>query len=424
MAEMASGGATIAPSANAAARGRPGMTPTLTTATTAVVNRTRPTDRSAIGLRYRLKSPTGVSHAAPNSSGGRNTVSTSSGCDLDMVEGRHQGQCQTGYHQQHRPGHVESAGDAHDHPDHDHQHQDEDETGHPPMVGDRPVDVWVGAGVGTLRRMTQEQDGRERWALVLGASSGFGGAVSKGWARAGFNIVGVHLDLRGTIAIADAVRDAIATTGVQVVFHNVNAADDEKRTAVVAAISALFAGASGRRRRALRRRLPALTGVRHHPAATSPIEEGGRELSRKQLEMTADVMAHSLLYWVRDLFHAGLFGHGSRLYAMTSEGATLAVPTYGAVSVAKAALEAHVRQLALELMPHGITVNAIRAGVTDTPALHRIPNWEHLLAEAQHRNPSGRVDAARGRRGRARGTRVAAHPLDDRQRHWVSTVAR
>ncbi len=119
--------------------------------------------------------------------------------------------------------------------------------------------------------------------------------------------------------------------------------------------------------------------------------EGLRELSRKQLEMTADVMAHSLVYWVRDMFHAGLFGQGSRLYAMTSEGATLAVPTYGAVSAAKAALEAHIRQLALELMPHGITVNGIRAGVTDTPAVHLIPNWEHLLAEAEHRNPSGRI---------------------------------
>jgi NAD(P)-dependent dehydrogenase (short-subunit alcohol dehydrogenase family) len=42
-------------------------------------------------------------------------------------------------------------------------------------------------------------------------------------------------------------------------------------------------------------------------------------------------------------------------------------------------------------MPHGITVNAIRAGVTDTPALHRIPNWEHLLAEAQRRNPGIRT---------------------------------
>ncbi len=233
-------------------------------------------------------------------------------------------------------------------------------------------------------------DGRERWALVLGASSGFGGAASTAWARAGYHILGVHLDLRGTIAAANAVRDEIAATGVEVVFHNINAADDEKRAGVVAAIGELFA-----ERRAAGRE-PYIGAFLHSLAfgATLPYistDEGGRELSRKQLEMTADVMAHSLLYWVRDLFHAGLFGVGSRLYAMTSEGATLAVPTYGAVSAAKAALEAHIRQLALELMPHGITVNGIRAGVTDTPALHRIPDWEHLLGEALRRNPGGRV---------------------------------
>jgi NAD(P)-dependent dehydrogenase (short-subunit alcohol dehydrogenase family) len=237
--------------------------------------------------------------------------------------------------------------------------------------------------------MTVHDDPRERWALVLGASSGFGGAAATAWARAGFNILGVHLDLRGTIAAADAVRETIAASGAQVVFHNVNAADDEKRASVVAAISELFA----ERRRAGEE--PYIGAMLHSLAfgATLPYiaEDGGRELSRKQLEMTSDVMAHSMLYWVRDLFQAGLLGRGSRLFAMTSEGATLAVPTYGAVSAAKAALEAHVRQLALELMPHGITVNAIRAGVTDTPALHRIPNWEHLLGEAHRRNPAGRV---------------------------------
>jgi enoyl-[acyl-carrier-protein] reductase (NADH) len=76
---------------------------------------------------------------------------------------------------------------------------------------------------------------------------------------------------------------------------------------------------------------------------------------------------------------------------MSSEGATLAVPTYGAVSAAKAALEAHVRQLALELAHAGITVNAIRAGVTDTPALRRIPGWEQLVQAAQARNPQRRL---------------------------------
>jgi enoyl-[acyl-carrier-protein] reductase (NADH) len=109
------------------------------------------------------------------------------------------------------------------------------------------------------------------------------------------------------------------------------------------------------------------------------------------MEMTADVMAHSLLYWTRDLYHAGLLGRGSRIFAMSSEGAVLAVPTYGAVSSAKAALEAHVRQLALELAHAGITVNAIRAGVTDTPALRRIKGWEQLVQAAETRNPQGRL---------------------------------
>jgi enoyl-[acyl-carrier-protein] reductase (NADH) len=76
---------------------------------------------------------------------------------------------------------------------------------------------------------------------------------------------------------------------------------------------------------------------------------------------------------------------------MTSEGATKAVPTYGPVSAAKAALEAHVRQLALELIEHGVTVNSIRAGVTDTPALRRIPGHEELRAVAEARNPGGRL---------------------------------
>ena len=107
--------------------------------------------------------------------------------------------------------------------------------------------------------------------------------------------------------------------------------------------------------------------------------------------MTADVMAHSMVYWVRDLFHAGLFGNGSRLFAMTSEGAAKVVPTYGPVSAAKAALESHVRQLALELIPHGITVNAIRAGVADTRASRAIPGHQELFEFARERNPGGRL---------------------------------
>jgi len=238
--------------------------------------------------------------------------------------------------------------------------------------------------------MDKYTDNRERWALILGASSGFGAAAARSLAGAGYPIVGVHLDLRGTVATANALRDELAATGVPVHFHNVNAADEEKRGRVIEATRAAF-----EERRATGAD-PFVAVMLHSLAfgttlsyiATQPDE---REVSQKQLEMTADVMAHSLIYWTRDLFHAGLLGNGSRIFAMTSEGATKAVPTYGPVSAAKAALEAHVRQLALELIPYGITVNAIRAGVTDTPALRRIPGHEELRAAAEERNPAGRI---------------------------------
>ena len=238
--------------------------------------------------------------------------------------------------------------------------------------------------------MDEMTDKRERWALILGASSGFGGASGLALARAGYGIVGVHLDLRGTVARANEVRDEIAATGAPVVFHNVNAADDEKRHGVVEQTKALFD------ERRTQGKDPFVAVLLHSLAFGTTLsyigsEPDEREVSQKQLEMTADVMAHSLVYWTRDLFHAGLLGDGSRVFAMTSEGAHRAVPTYGPVSAAKAALESHVRQLALELIQHGITVNAIRAGVTDTPALRRIPGHEELKSVAEARNPGGRL---------------------------------
>lgn len=226
--------------------------------------------------------------------------------------------------------------------------------------------------------------------MILGASSGFGAAAARALAGAGYGIVGVHLDLRGTIAAANAVRDEIAAMGAPVVFHNVNAADEEKRHGVIEATRRLFD-----ERRAAGKD-PFVAVFLHSLAFGATLSyitgtSDEKEVSRRQLEMTADVMAHSLVYWVRDLVHAGLLADGSRVFAMTSEGATKAVPTYGPVSAAKAALEAHVRQLALELIQHGITVNAIRAGVTDTPALRRIPGHEELRAVAEARNPGGRL---------------------------------
>jgi enoyl-[acyl-carrier protein] reductase III len=107
--------------------------------------------------------------------------------------------------------------------------------------------------------------------------------------------------------------------------------------------------------------------------------------------MTLDVMANSLVYWVQDVVRRKLMGPNGRIFAMTSSGGNHVWPTYGAVSAAKAALEAHIRQLAYELAPLRITANCIRAGVTDTPALRKIPGNEKLVGGALTKNPHGRL---------------------------------
>src|SRR5204863_469345 len=99
-----------------------------------------------------------------------------------------------------------------------------------------------------------------------------------------------------------------------------------------------------------------------------PLAGAEEVVSKKMLEITTDTMGHSLVYWVQDCLRAGLFDWGGRIFAMTSIGGTRAIPNYGPVGAAKAILEAHIRQLAIELAPAGITEDAILAGVTDTRA--------------------------------------------------------
>jgi NAD(P)-dependent dehydrogenase (short-subunit alcohol dehydrogenase family) len=220
------------------------------------------------------------------------------------------------------------------------------------------------------------------WGLILGASSGFGAATARELGRRGMGILGVHLDRKATLPLAEAVVADVHAAGAPAEFFNVNAADDERRAHVCDRARELVGG------RPLRVLLHSLAFGTLKPFVT---DVPGQQTTKAQLEMTLDVMAHSLVYWVQGLHARGLLGEGSRVFAMTSSGGTRVMPFYGAVSAAKAALESHVRQLALELGPAGVSVNAIRAGVTDTPASRKIPAAEYLFQEARRRNPGGRL---------------------------------
>ena len=110
--------------------------------------------------------------------------------------------------------------------------------------------------------------------------------------------------------------------------------------------------------------------------------ESSNVLQQHQLEMTLNVMCNSLIYWAQDLFHADLLQKGSQIIAMTSAGGQRQWKSYGAVSAAKASLESYCRQLALELAEFGIAANALQAGVTETPALRKIPGYKDMLDNA------------------------------------------
>jgi enoyl-[acyl-carrier protein] reductase III len=240
------------------------------------------------------------------------------------------------------------------------------------------------------------------WALILGASSGFGAATSVALARAGCHVFGVHLDRKSTLPNAQRVAADIQALGREARFFNINAADEEKRGEVAAEMERVLRQRNEMGQ--LRVMLHSLAFGSLRPFIADPMKEA---VSKIQMDMTLDVMAHSLVYWAQEIVGRKLMAEGGRIYAMTSSGGSRVLPYYGPVSAAKAALESNIRQLAAELAPFGITANAIRAGVTATPAARAIPNYEEFSREAARRNPHRRLTTTEDV---ARAIVLLAHP--------------
>lgn len=224
----------------------------------------------------------------------------------------------------------------------------------------------------------------QKWALILGASSGFGGAISRKLAANGYNIFGVHMDRKATMPNVHSIVADIEAAGAKAVFFNINAADTRARKETLKAMDEAMSDECTVQVMVHSLAFGTLLPVVFNPGP-------GGVVHKNQMDMTLDVMANSYVYWTQDLVGHKLMGEGSHIFCMTSSGGHTVWPNYGAVSAAKAALEAHTRQIAFELAPKKIAANAIRAGVTDTPALRKIPGNEQMIARALQANPGGRL---------------------------------
>ncbi|MBI9070450.1 MAG: SDR family oxidoreductase [Melioribacteraceae bacterium] len=228
----------------------------------------------------------------------------------------------------------------------------------------------------------------KKWALILGASSGFGGAAALEFAKAGYNILGIHLDRNSTMPNVDKLTKKITKLGMRAEYFNMNAADPIKRNDILDEIKESHEAKNDHKIHIIVHSLA--FGTLKPFIAKDPNEC----ISKQQMEMTMDVMAHSLVYWTQGLVQRQLLAEGSKIFALTSAGSQTVIFSYGAVSAAKAALEAHIRQLAVELGHMKVSANAIMAGVTDTPALRKIPRADKMLSSATAKNPRGRLTNA------------------------------
>jgi enoyl-[acyl-carrier protein] reductase III len=125
-----------------------------------------------------------------------------------------------------------------------------------------------------------------------------------------------------------------------------------------------------------------------HNAATGVIKPA-LETEDKHWDWTLNANARALLTLARAC--APKMPPGSSIVGVSSLGSIRVLENYVLVGVSKAALEALVRYLAVELAPRGIRANAVSAGVVETGALDHFPNRDKMISDGLERTPAGRL---------------------------------
>jgi enoyl-[acyl-carrier protein] reductase III len=206
-----------------------------------------------------------------------------------------------------------------------------------------------------------------RTALITGGARGIGRAAARKLAAAGADVI---VNYYNSHYEAEALCAELRARGRRALAVQGSVAD-------VASVDDMFA--------AIAAEFPRLDIVVSN--AASGVLKPAMEMTLKHWRWCMETNAFALNLVAQHA--APMMPQGGRMLAMSSLGASRAIPNYAFVGASKAALEALVRSLAQELGPRGIRVNAVSAGVVDTDALGYFPNRERLLAEYAERTPAG-----------------------------------
>lgn len=209
---------------------------------------------------------------------------------------------------------------------------------------------------------------KNTWAVVLGGSSGLGLASVHRLAQIGFHICIVHRTRRADLHAFNEEIDRMKDNGVEVLTFNKDALQLETMQEVLEALP--------------NKEVQVLL----HSIAKGSLNEL-TQMSLADFQITNQAMALSWWQWTQALIANNKFTNHAKNLAFTSEGNKKVWKGYGAVSVAKACLEALMRQMAVEYAPFGITTNCIQAGATRTPSFDMIPGSDRLASMAEKRNP-------------------------------------
>ena len=206
-------------------------------------------------------------------------------------------------------------------------------------------------------------------ALVTGAARGIGNAVARKLAAAGCDVA---VNYYSSHDEAEALCTAIRALGRRACPLQGNVASPDSLDEVFTAFGRTFD------------RLDILVSN-----AASGVLRPVLDLTVKHWRWCLETNALALQLLAQR--GAPLMAGGSRIIAVSSLGARYASALYAFVGASKAALEALVRSLAVELGPRGIRVNAVTAGTVDTDSLRQFPNREQLLSTFAQRAPAGPV---------------------------------